>query len=159
MPWPGVLKFAMLLAPALSALAEDSAFLESERVVVAIRYLQPTGESHSHVYLYDGAGKLLRQLTNASDGQDRDPVFSRDGKVIVFRRESRGMNTFWRIALAHNTADQIREVPSWYFATVKEHVAMFEYPPFAPTAGDPADLRIRDYLSRDDVHYVAPDKT
>jgi hypothetical protein len=33
-------------------------------IVIAIRYLQAEGISHSHLYLYREDGKLLRQLTN-----------------------------------------------------------------------------------------------
>ena len=56
-------------------------------IVVAIRYLQAKGTSHSHLYLYREDGKLLRQLTNDNSGQDSDPIFASDGETIVFTRE------------------------------------------------------------------------
>jgi len=62
------------------------AFGDSE-IVVAIRYLQAVGTSHSHLYLYREDGKLLRQLTDDNSGQDVDPIFSPDGETIVLTRE------------------------------------------------------------------------
>ena len=55
--------------------------------MVAIRYLQPKGTSHAHLYLYREDGKLLRQLTKDDSGQDFDPVFAPGGETIVFSRE------------------------------------------------------------------------
>src|SRR5438045_9045235 len=55
-------------------------------IVIAIRYLQPKGTSHSHLYLYREDGKLLRQLTNDNSGQDVDPIFAPDGETIVLTR-------------------------------------------------------------------------
>ena len=52
---------------------------ESE-IVVAIRYLQAKGTSHSHLYLYREDGKLLRQMTNDNSGQDVDSIFASDGR-------------------------------------------------------------------------------
>ena len=51
-------------------------------IVIAIRYLQPKGTSHSHLYLYREDGKLLRQLTTDNSGQDSDPIFASDGETI-----------------------------------------------------------------------------
>jgi hypothetical protein len=45
-------------------------------IVIAIRYLQAEGTSHSHLYLYREDGKLLRQLTNDDSGQDSGPIFA-----------------------------------------------------------------------------------
>jgi Tol biopolymer transport system component len=56
-------------------------------IVVAIRYLQAKGTSHSHLYLYREDGKLFRQLTNDNSGQDSDPIFAPNGETIVFTRE------------------------------------------------------------------------
>src|ERR1043166_1859919 len=56
-------------------------------IVIAIRYLQAQGTSHSHLYLYREDGKLLRQLTKDDSGQDSAPIFARDGETIVFTRE------------------------------------------------------------------------
>src|SRR5437867_12467979 len=55
--------------------------------VIAIRYLQAEGTSHSHLYLYREDGKLLCQLTKDNSGQDSDPIFAPDDSVIVFTRE------------------------------------------------------------------------
>src|SRR5439155_18277657 len=56
-------------------------------IVIAIRYLQAEGISHSHLYLYREDGKLLRQLTNDNSGQDVAPIFDSSGETIVFTRE------------------------------------------------------------------------
>ena len=67
-------------------------------IVVAIRYLQAKGTSHSHLYLYREDGKLLRQLTNDNSGQDSDPIFASDGETIVFTREKpNDVREFWSI--------------------------------------------------------------
>src|SRR5262245_18199239 len=54
---------------------------ESE-LVIAIRYLQAQGASHSHLFLYSEDGKLLRQITNDNSGQDLAPIFSPDGETM-----------------------------------------------------------------------------
>src|SRR4051794_29560367 len=59
----------------------------ASEVVVAIRYLQAEGQSHSHLCLYREAGKLVRQLSSENSGQDVDPAFAPDGATIVFTRE------------------------------------------------------------------------
>src|SRR3954453_13435266 len=73
-------------------MATTAARADSE-IVVAIRYLQAQGESHSHLFLYREDGTLLRQLTNENAGQDLDPMFATDGETIVFTREI-GENKF-----------------------------------------------------------------
>jgi hypothetical protein len=45
-------------------------------IVLAIRYLQAQGTSHSHLYLYREDGKLLRQLTSDNAGQDSGLIFA-----------------------------------------------------------------------------------
>ncbi|OLD70758.1 MAG: hypothetical protein AUG90_00650 [Verrucomicrobia bacterium 13_1_20CM_4_55_9] len=45
----------------------------ASEIVIAIRYLQTEGTSHSHLYLYREDGKILRQLTTDNSGQDVDP--------------------------------------------------------------------------------------
>src|SRR5438046_9023376 len=59
----------------------------ASEIVVAIRYLQAEGESHSHLFLYREDGTLLRQLTKEERGQDLDPMFAPGGETIVFSRE------------------------------------------------------------------------
>src|SRR2546429_5179284 len=70
---------------------------ESE-IVIAIRYLQAQGTSHSHLYLYREDGKLLRQLTKDDSGQDSAPIFSPDGEMVVFTREEpNDVREFWSV--------------------------------------------------------------
>ena len=86
------LLFAGVLAFAVTVSRGDS------ELVVAIRYLQPKGTSHSHLYLYREDGKLLRQLTNDNSGQDSDPIFAPKGETIVFTRQKpNGTREFWNI--------------------------------------------------------------
>src|SRR5262249_38104343 len=59
----------------------------ASEIVIAIRYLQPEGTSHAHLYLYREDGNLLRQLTNDNSGQDAAPIFDASGETIVFTRE------------------------------------------------------------------------
>ena len=67
-------------------------------IVIAIRYLQANGTSHSHLYLYSEDGKLLRQLTNDNSAQDSDPIFAPNGETIVFTREKpNDTREFWSI--------------------------------------------------------------
>ena len=57
-------------------------------IVIAIRYLQAQGTSHSHLYLYREDGKLLRQLTSDSTGQDSRPIFARTAPQLFSRARS-----------------------------------------------------------------------
>ena len=85
-------------------------------IVVAIRYLQAQGVSHSHLYLYREDGKLLRQLTNDDSGQEHDPVFSPDGETIVFTRDAAegDAKTFWSIEPRGGKLHELDEAPPWY---------------------------------------------
>jgi hypothetical protein len=92
-----------------------SAYADSE-LVIAIRYLQAEGTSHSHVYLYREDGKLLRQLTNDSSGQDSTPIFSPDGETVVFTREkSEAVKEIWSIEPRARTLKKLDAAPEWYF--------------------------------------------
>src|SRR6478752_4877235 len=75
------------LAGALLFVLAASTLNAASEIVVAIRYLQAQGESHSHLFLYREDGTLLRQLTKEESGQDLDPIFAPDGETIVFTRE------------------------------------------------------------------------
>ncbi len=87
---------------------------ESE-IVIAIRYLQPKGTSHSHLYLYREDGKLLRQLTNDNSGQDNDPIFVSDGETIVFTREKlNDAREFWTIDPLGKKVERLAAAPDWY---------------------------------------------
>jgi hypothetical protein len=87
----------------------------ASEIVIAIRYLQAEGTSHSHLYLYREDGKLLRQLTNDNSGQDSAPIFGPDGSVIVFTREkSSSVREFWSIEPLGKTLKKLEAAPDWY---------------------------------------------
>src|SRR5437588_11757909 len=89
---------------------------ESE-IVIAIRYLQAKGTSHSHLYLYREDGKLLRQLTNDNSGQDVDPIFASDGETIVFTREKpNDIREFWSTDPRGAKLRKLDAAPGWYSA-------------------------------------------
>jgi len=84
-------------------------------IVVAIRYLQAEGESHSHLYLYREDGTLLRQLTKEEAGQDADPMFSPDGETIVFTREvADNRFEYWSVEPKAGSLKQLPAQPPWY---------------------------------------------
>jgi hypothetical protein len=87
-------------------------------IVIAIRYLQLKGTSHSHLYSYREDGKLLRQLTNDNSGQDIDPIFAPNGETIVFTREkSNDTREFWSIDPRGTKLKKLDAAPDWYTAT------------------------------------------
>jgi hypothetical protein len=90
----------------------------ASEIVVAIRYLQAQGESHSHLFLYQEDGTLLRQLTKDESGQDLDPIFAPDGETIVFSREI-GENKFefWSIEPKGAALKRLETEPEWYSTT------------------------------------------
>jgi hypothetical protein len=84
-------------------------------IVVAIRYLQAEGTSHSHLYLYREDGKLIRQLTNDRSGQDATPIFAPNGASIVFTREEpNGAAGFWSIDPRGPGLKKLDAAPDWY---------------------------------------------
>src|SRR5207253_8381074 len=86
-------------------------------IVIAIRYLQTQGISHSHLYLYREDGKLLRQLTNDNSGQDSGPIFAPDGARIIFTREKpNGAREFWSVDSLGKTLKKLEAAPDWYVA-------------------------------------------
>jgi hypothetical protein len=86
-------------------------------IVIAIRYLQAEGTSHSHLYLYREDGKLLRQLTNDNSGQDSGPVFAPDGTSIVFTREkSNNTREVWSVDPLGKTSKKMEAALDWYTA-------------------------------------------
>jgi len=86
-------------------------------IVIAIRYLEAAGVSHSHLYLYREDGKLLRQLTNDNSGQDVEPIFSPDGATILFTREkSNDQNEFWSIEPRATNLKRLDKAADWYTA-------------------------------------------
>jgi hypothetical protein len=87
-------------------------------LVIATRYLQATGTSHAHLYLYREDGKLLRQLTNDNSGQDSAPIFAPDGTTIVFTRENpNAVHEFWSINPRGTGLKKLNGVPDWYTQT------------------------------------------
>jgi hypothetical protein len=87
----------------------------ASEIVIAIRYLQAEGTSHSHLYLYREDGKLLRQLTNDDSGQDSGPIFAPDGSMIVFTREkSDNAREFWSIDPLGKALKKLETAPDWY---------------------------------------------
>src|SRR6266403_5617245 len=87
--------FRTLIVAGIFSLTAMSAGADAE-IVIAIRYLQAQGISHSHLYLYREDGKLLRQLTNDNSGQDSGPIFAPDGATIIFTREKpNNVREFW----------------------------------------------------------------
>ena len=111
-------KRVLLIVAALAALASQ-ARAEPE-IVIAIRYLQAKGTSHSHLFLYREDGKLLRQLTKDNTGQDVDPIFARDGKTIVFTREKpNDVREFWTVDPCGGDAKKLNAAPDWYTATMR----------------------------------------
>jgi len=84
-------------------------------IVIAIRYLQAQGTSHSHLYLYREDGKLLRQLTRDDSGQDSTPIFSPHGETIVFTREKpNNGRKFWSISPRGADLKKLDQAPGWY---------------------------------------------
>ena len=89
----------------------------ASEIVIAIRYLQAEGTSHSHLYLFREDGKLLRQLTNANSGQDSAPIFAPDGSMIVFtRKKSNNAREFWSVDPLVKALKKLRAGPDWYVA-------------------------------------------
>jgi hypothetical protein len=84
------------------------------QVVVAIRYLQIDGTSHSHLYLFDRKAEVMRQLTNEDAGQDHDPVFAPAGSVIIYQRSLK-KGSQWRSIQITGKGDRLlAEAPAWY---------------------------------------------
>ena len=106
----------LIVSAVFLVLALDSR--ATSEIVIAIRYLQADGVSHSHLYLYREDGKFLRQLTNWDSGQDVDPIFAPDGQVIVFAREKEGAPLeFWTVHPLGGNPSKLESVPDWYDET------------------------------------------
>jgi hypothetical protein len=114
----------------------------ASEIVVAIRYLQAEGVSHSHLYLYREDGKLLRQLTSGDAGQDVDPIFAPDGEAIAFTREKEGSPLeFWNVKPLGGLAVKLDRAPDWYekaktssYFTNREATNSAELPSASPEA-------------------------
>jgi hypothetical protein len=107
-----------LLAAAFVFLIAATRLHADSEIVVAIRYLQAQGESHSHLFLYREDGALLRQLTKEESGQDLDPMFAPDGETIVFDREiSENKFEYWSIEPKGGGLKKLDAEPDWYANT------------------------------------------
>src|SRR2546423_15475760 len=104
----------ILMVTALFSLLATTVRGASE-IVIAIRYLQATGTSHAHLYLYKEDGKFLRQLTADNSGQDVDPIFAPEGETIVFTREKPGQPLeFWSVRPLGGDSTKLDSAPGWY---------------------------------------------
>jgi hypothetical protein len=109
----GLMIARLMVVLACCALAAPGS--AASEIVVAIRYLQAQGESHSHLYLYGEDGTLLRQLTKDEAGQDLGPMFADDGQAIVFTREiAENKFEYWSIQPDGGGLKQLVEAPPWY---------------------------------------------
>ena len=109
----------------------------ASEIVVAIRYLQAEGTSHSHLYLYRDDGKFLRQLTDDNSGQDVDPIFAADGTTIVFTREKPNNNPleFWSVQPLGTDLKKLEARPDWYERTkTSPYFTNREAPPASESA-------------------------
>jgi hypothetical protein len=103
----------LLIVAAFSLLAIN--LRAASEIVIAIRYLQAEGMSHSHLYLYRDDGKFLRQLTSDNSGQDVDPVFAPNGEIIVFTREKpESPLEFWSVRPLGGDSTKLDSAPDWY---------------------------------------------
>ncbi|MES2465496.1 MAG: hypothetical protein V4671_33440 [Armatimonadota bacterium] len=136
---------ALLAFLVVFVLGAPAAFAGSE-IVVSIRYLMPKGMSHAHLFLYRDDGKLLRQLTRENSGQDFNPIFSPDGKNIVFTREKpNGALEHWSIQPLGRGLTRLKNVPAWYkgakdsphFANIDLSRSLEATPPGPPQYGSP----------------------
>ena len=108
---PACLGFILIVLSAPRILADPE-------IVIAIRYLQAQGTSHSHLYLYREDGKFLRQLTNDNSGQDVDPIFAPDGETIVFSREhDQTPLEYWSVTPLGGGLKKLPKPPDWYADT------------------------------------------
>jgi hypothetical protein len=106
--------FGTLVLTGASLLVGAQAGGASE-IVIAIRYLQAEGTSHSHLYLFREDGKLLRQLTKDNSAQDSTPIFAADGSMIVFTREaSNNAREFWSVDPLGKALTRLEAAPDWY---------------------------------------------
>src|SRR5437764_15454561 len=107
----------VLIVGAFSLLAIN--LRAASEIVIAIRYLQAEGTSHSHLYLYRDDGKFLRQLTDDNSGQDVDPIFASDGMTIVFTREKPNNSPleFWSVQPLGTDLKKLDSAPDWYEQT------------------------------------------
>lgn len=106
------------IAVAVALLSAASFCRAASEIVVAIRYLQAEGQSHSHLYLYTDDGTPVRQLTKDEVGQDLEPMFAADGETIVFTRElAEKKRECWTIEPKGGGLKRLDVEPEWYATT------------------------------------------
>jgi hypothetical protein len=128
--------------------------LAHAEVVVAIRYLQIEGVSHAHLWLFDDAGKPIRQLTAAKSGQDEDPQFSPDGTEIVFTRTEKEEREWRSVSVTGKGERVLAQAPAWYPI---EPPAPFDDPPDAPVPNQPGQRRLGESVKPGELKYATPD--
>jgi len=123
------------LAPTIVSAADSP-----QSVVVAIRYYLTEGTSHGHLYLFGPEAKEVRQLTRDATGQDHDPVFSPDGRSIVYRRHLAGGEQ-WRSIRTSGEGDQaLEKAPAWHLKSAAAP-ACYDYPKAVPIPDQPGGGR------------------
>ena len=142
-----------LLVPlSIVALVAAKADESPAQVVVAIRYLKEEGVSHSHLYLFNGNGSFLRPLTNDESGQDFDPVFSPDGRSVVYQRTT-GKSAEWRVVSVDGSSDRTLKAPPGWHAEAFTEPEAFDYPAFVVQSD--GDERLETAAKRGDLEYKA----
>jgi hypothetical protein len=156
----------LILIGTLVSLA-PRAFAAAE-IVIAIRYLQAEGTSHSHLYLYREDGKFLRQLTDDNSGQDVDPIFAPGGETIVFTREKfKEPLEFWEIDPRGIGLKKLDAAPDWYaaaktslFFTNREIEKPAEQSASPSTTASPEEsASVAAKKNMEPQSYTAPDKS
>jgi hypothetical protein len=129
----------------------------ASEIVIAIRYLQAEGTSHSHLFLYREDGTFLRQLTNEKTGQDVDPVFAPDGGTIVFTREKENkVREIWNVEPRGGGLKKLGDAPDWYVkGSSSPHFTNAEVKP--PGADEHTPIVGTPDRGKDAPHYRAPD--
>lgn len=133
-------------------------------LVIAIRYLEAQGTSHSHLYLYREDGKLLRQLTNDNSGQESSPIFASDGGTIVFTREKpNNVREFCSVEPRGINLRKLDAAPDWYaqaksspyFTNVEPQEALSaEATSSPPGSASPGPVLLATYKAPDDIELV-----
>ena len=133
------LAVVLILATVLAARGKEP----MAEIVVSLRYLQGTGTSHAHLYLYRADGKLLRQLTRDDAGQDQNPVFAPNGETIVFTRlNGAGAAEPWSIDPRGTGLHPLTEAPDWY--KTAQPSPSFADPPEGEKVPNPPEYRSAD---------------